>query len=370
MKIAYISKSIIPSRSANSVQVMKMCEAFAKNGHKVILYCRTFNNQTKNIYKYYGVEKCFKMKKQIFSDIKERKWISGENKNNISVQKELPDLFYGRDDLKNFLRIAPLGRPIALEVHDPPRDTATKKYITKLISYKNFKCLIVTSNALRREYLNLFPHLREKILVAHNGSNLPATSQIQNEKFQLLGRNTKIKIGYVGHLYPGKGMEMIEQLAARLPNIDFHVIGGTDEDIKRCTKAADHKNIIFYGFVPHGLLEKYYSVFDIVLAPYQNKVKTFGGNVDNSKWICPLKIFDYMAHSKTIIASNTILKDVLYDRMNCLTCPPQDVEAWLKATLELLNDPQLRTRLADTAYNDFLTHYTWTKRADKILKLF
>lgn len=38
MKIAYLSNSITPSRTANSVHVMKRCQAFAKNGHHVILY--------------------------------------------------------------------------------------------------------------------------------------------------------------------------------------------------------------------------------------------------------------------------------------------------------------------------------------------
>lgn len=38
MKIAYLSSSEIPSRSASSVHVMKMCQAFARNGHDVTLF--------------------------------------------------------------------------------------------------------------------------------------------------------------------------------------------------------------------------------------------------------------------------------------------------------------------------------------------
>ena len=37
MKIVYISRSIIPSRTANSINVMKMCNAFASLGHEVVL---------------------------------------------------------------------------------------------------------------------------------------------------------------------------------------------------------------------------------------------------------------------------------------------------------------------------------------------
>ena len=37
MRIAFISNSIIPSRTANSIQVIKMCEAFSNEGHEVVL---------------------------------------------------------------------------------------------------------------------------------------------------------------------------------------------------------------------------------------------------------------------------------------------------------------------------------------------
>lgn len=38
MNIAYISNSFIPSRTANSIHVMKMCQAFSNNGHNVTLF--------------------------------------------------------------------------------------------------------------------------------------------------------------------------------------------------------------------------------------------------------------------------------------------------------------------------------------------
>ena len=67
MKILYISKSIIPSRSANSIHVMKMCQAFSENGHQVVLLAPEIKNKyeanIKDIYNYYGVKKNFKIKK-------------------------------------------------------------------------------------------------------------------------------------------------------------------------------------------------------------------------------------------------------------------------------------------------------------------
>ena len=67
MKILYISKSIIPSRSANSIHVMKMCQALSENGHKVILLApdikSKYENNIYDIYEYYGVKKNFEIKR-------------------------------------------------------------------------------------------------------------------------------------------------------------------------------------------------------------------------------------------------------------------------------------------------------------------
>ena len=61
MKILYLSKSIIPSRTANSINVMKMSQAFADNGHEVVLLAPNLKNKYEkdvtDIYEYYGVKK-------------------------------------------------------------------------------------------------------------------------------------------------------------------------------------------------------------------------------------------------------------------------------------------------------------------------
>ena len=74
MKILYISKSAIPSRSANSIHVMKMCQAFADNGHHVVLLAPDVKDQYEknvpDIYQYYGVKKNFHIKKLVHPKLK------------------------------------------------------------------------------------------------------------------------------------------------------------------------------------------------------------------------------------------------------------------------------------------------------------
>lgn len=368
LKIAYLSRSTLPSRTANSIHVMKMCQAFVQNGHQVVLFASIPNGYSENIYSYYGVEKCFGLATHMLSDA-----IPGSSKAyTTSVlegwENSLPDLFYGRD-LQGLLYAAPLGRPLILEAHRPPKSAGHLHAINDLLSCNNFKRLVVISASLRNEYLKLLPTLPEnRIIVAPDGADLP-----QNDgscKIKLHGENTGIKVGYIGHLYEGKGMEMISQLAVKLPNIDFHIIGGTEEDInywKSSVKKTD--NIIFYGYLPHGQLAPYYSAFDIMLAPYQHKV-TFYQNTENiSPWMSPLKIFEYMAYSKAIIASDLpVLREVLEHEVNCLLCPPTNVDAWVNALLKLKNSKELREHLEITSHKIFVNKYTWKQRAKKVIK--
>ena len=58
MHIYYLSNSLIPSRKANSVQVMKMCQSFSKLGHEVILFCRKPSDDEikTDPFEHYGIE--------------------------------------------------------------------------------------------------------------------------------------------------------------------------------------------------------------------------------------------------------------------------------------------------------------------------
>ena len=41
-----------------------------------------------------------------------------------------------------------------------------------------------------------------------------------------------LHIGYVGHLYKGRGIELILNMAKQRVELLFHIVGGLDEDIK------------------------------------------------------------------------------------------------------------------------------------------
>lgn len=66
LKIVYITRSIIPSKTANSVNVIRMCSAFASLGHQVTLLApitkKLEEKGVEDIFKFYGVENNFEIK--------------------------------------------------------------------------------------------------------------------------------------------------------------------------------------------------------------------------------------------------------------------------------------------------------------------
>ena len=67
MRIIFLSKSTIPSRAANSINVMKMCQSYVQLGHEVELLVprRTDTEEVEDIWDFYGISEKFKITKLI-----------------------------------------------------------------------------------------------------------------------------------------------------------------------------------------------------------------------------------------------------------------------------------------------------------------
>jgi glycosyltransferase involved in cell wall biosynthesis len=112
----------------------------------------------------------------------------------------------------------------------------------------------------------------------------------------------------------------------------------------------------------------YRNSFDILLAPYEKKVSIFGSNKgDTSKFMSPLKIFEYMSHKKPIIASDLpVIREILNEK-NSILVKPDDIELWINS-IEKLKNLQNREVIANQALSDFY-NYTWKNRAQLVVKI-
>tara|TARA_B100001057_G_scaffold242625_1_gene242971 strand:+ start:31285 stop:32406 length:1122 start_codon:yes stop_codon:yes gene_type:complete len=373
MNILYISKSTIPSRSANSIHVMKMCQAFADNGHEVVLIAPDLKNKYErninDVYKYYGVKNNFTIKKLFHPNFKSGAlfYIIAIFFYVLSTKKF--DLVYGRF-LHGIYVSSLLNNQVIYETHLPVSEKNNHRLIIfkKLIKSKSLKKMVVISQALKNIYLKKGYLKDSQIQVAHDGAD--AVENFDN-KIQLLGHKDNLKVGYVGHLYKGRGIETIISCAKKLNDMTFHFVGGLKEDIeywKSYSKNLNLDNVYFYGFVSPNETVKYRNAFDILLAPYEKKVSIFGSHeTDTSKFMSPLKIFEYMSHKKPIIASDLpVIREVLNDR-NSLLVNPDDINLWINSIVKL-KDPKNRELIANQALTDFY-NYSWKNRAHLVVKI-
>ena len=370
MRIVYISKSVIPSRTANSIHVMKMCQALADNGHEVVLLAPNikyqYENEVDDIYEFYDVRKNFFIKKLWHPNLKIGAIIYLLAIFFYLIINKKFNLAYGRF-LHGCYIAALLNNKVIFEIHTPIFEVNNHrlKIFEKLIKSKYFKKLVVISQALKNIYLEKGYLNETKIQVAHDGAD---EVENFNNRIKLFGIKNSLKVGYVGHLYHGRGIDMIIECAKQLNDVTFHLVGGLKEDIyfwKNYLKNLNLNNVYFYGFVPPNETIKYRNSFDILLAPYSNKVSVYGNIGDSSKFMSPLKIFEYMSSKKAIIASDlSVLNEVLNSK-NSILVEPENTKDWVNA-INKLRKQEYRDFIANNALNDF-KNFTWKTRALQII---
>jgi len=368
MKITYLAPSIIPSRSANSIHVMKMCQAFAKNGHEVTLIVPNRKDEmeqdVEDVFEFYGVERCFSIKKIRWYKVKGRDHLYGLLAA-IKARNLKPDIVYSRAIAGAYFA-AKLGLPTIFESHAPAyySGQVSAKFFGALTKLRHFRKLVVITHALKDYHEQHYANTKSKIQVAPDGAD-PVVMDWKNKP---ANPAMVFTVGYVGHLYKGRGIDVIIRLAEACPWAEFHLVGGAVSDLEFWRSNTNLANLHFHGFVTPAQAIKMLTNNDALLAPYQNSVSTAAGN-DTVKWMSPLKIFEYMSTGVPIIASDLpVLREVLQHERNALLCPPTDSSAWQSSLEMLKKNPELGVRLGKNALEDFLRNYTWQARASNVLE--
>jgi len=366
MNVYYISNSDIPSQTANSIHVMKMCEAFSHANHQTTLFGSYGDKDVIHVDDYYGIDDCFEL-------IQCNRPPLGRVGNlgyayRVARQirnKPTPDLLYSRYVYPLWL-LRNRGIPLIYEAHQPPMHNFGKTVEKWVFQTDAFDSVVVISNALKEKYKEMFPFLSDDdIIVAHDAADVP--KQTDNKAARIPTREDRIQVGYVGSLYEGKGLEVILPLAERVPYADFHIVGGDERHIQKWQSQTDTTNIHFHGFVPHGDIARYYANLDVLLAPYQQTVRPSNGSGDLSQWMSPLKIFEYMSVGKAIVSSDLpVLREVLTHGENALLVKSDAIDEWVQA-VETLRSDEKRKEIGQNARADFENQYTWDARVDSIV---
>jgi glycosyltransferase involved in cell wall biosynthesis len=364
VNILYVSLSYIPSRRASSIQVMKMCEAFTQVGHTVTLVAKRGDDglvRGSDDFAFYGVTPRFETIK-LPRPVRRGGDIVYVLNLWVLVRRTHADLVYSRH-LAGALFAARRGLPVVYEAHGVPSGGLQRRMMRALTASAHLSRIVAISRSLAGDLLSAGLGVDEaRLLVAHDA----ATPQSHHAAVRL---GPGPHIGYVGNLYPGKGAELVVAVARRLPEYRFHIVGGTPADLRRRGLSDLPANLELHGFVPPGALAGLYAAFDVLLLPPQRLVVGATGRTDISRWMSPLKVFEYMAARRPIVASDLpVLQEVLVDRKNALLVPPDDVDAWVESIRMLIERPDLARDLATAAFDGFMREHTYRARAARVLE--
>lgn len=360
----------MPSASANSIHVMKMAQALAHNGHNVTLLAALPKGQApaeaSGCFARYGVNAVFALKRLQRPAVRGlgAMWYALQSWRSLLLAK--PDLVYARDLGAAALAML-AGFATVLELHQPA--TGPKLWLLRRMAAKAQLCRVVLiTHALEARVLADVPALQGRSLVAADGADAWSYTP---EPEPLKAPPGGTHVGYVGHLYPGKGMEVVVGLARLAPHLHLHVVGGTAQDLAYWqAQCQDLPNVVFYGRVDHAQVPSYLQAMDVLLLPNQRKVAVHGsGDGDIGQWTSPLKAFEYMAAGKPIVASRMpVLQEVLTHEHNALLCDPDKPQAWADAIARFQANPALAQQLGQTAKAELDNRYAWKHRARSVLE--
>lgn len=357
---------------------MSLSDAFVKKGHEVHLISQNIKDDRldkRNLFKYYNIENSNLLKIHICNlprngFLREFLYFI---KITLLMNKNNFDMIYSRNIYASYM-LSLFGYKTILELHSPPQKLA-KFFFKKLISKQIIKCLITISNNLQKHIVKKYDLKSIPYKVIRDAAKIykPSNLKLLKKKFKIKNKS----VGYIGGLFRGRGIDLIIDIASKCQNIYFYIIGGSDNEVKYWKNKKLSKNIIFLGYLDHNLATKLSFLFDVLIAPYQEKVFVHGSSLENisykneletSKFMSPLKLFEYMATEKPIITSSMpVLREFLKNNHNCILCNPKKKDEWIKAIYKVNNNRNFKKYITQNALNDLKFKYSWNLRAENIL---
>jgi len=365
MKILYVSTSTLPSESANSVHVMKMCQGFAKNGHDVTLMGIAGTTKL-DPFKFYDVDEIFKvvLSKPMSGTKRFSYLVSSIHRifGAIKERKKNYDIIYTRWLLAAYI-FSKSKNKVIFEYHGEKTGKLSGYFEKKMIEKNRTTKHVFITHALRNHYLEKYPFLKNRVTVV-----LPDAA----DKKEIVTSTDRenLTCGYIGSFKEGKGVDIVVRLAEKLPGTIFHIVGGSEAEISRYKQESNSKNIIWHGFLNQEMaMEILEKEIDIALLPNKASIKTDDKN-DIGSWTSPMKLFEYMSYGKAILASDLdVLKEVLMHQKNALLVNPADIDLWAENVMELQENRSLYSSISKQAKHELDTQYTWKIRANNSLKI-
>lgn len=212
---------------------------------------------------------------------------------------------------------------------------------------------------------------KQRIFDAHVGADITKFHpNVSGEAIREMYGINKSLVLYLGQLHGGQYVELFIETASKLLNeykkedLSFMIVGDgyMAEELKKLAHRLDlDGKVIFTGAVSHDAVPEYIAAADICVACFKKN--------DVTTCKSPLKIVEYLASGKAIVASNVGEVSNMIGEAGILTVPG-DIESLAKGIFKLLEDVNLRRNLQKLARERAEKKYNWTVTAGNLLKAY
>jgi glycosyltransferase involved in cell wall biosynthesis len=223
--------------------------------------------------------------------------------------------------------------------------------------------LVVVSSALKQYFVERTGIPAGKVLITPNAVNLnylPSTSKASEIRASFSWSEHDLVFGFVGSIFPYHGVDKLIEAFALLKATNKRLLIVGDGALlntykARVTELGLNDRVRFTGAVDHREVYQYIDAMDITVM------------ADSNWYGSPVKIFEYGAMKKALIAPNTIpVLDVMIDGVDGKLCSNEMPEI-LAALSQMQEDEAFRNELAESWHQKVLERHTWREVSRSIL---
>jgi glycosyltransferase involved in cell wall biosynthesis len=349
MIIVYCTTSIYNSREANFIQVSQMISAFREAGVKVLsIYKRNKDLQNKTnesgLYLlYYHSSRLGHYFYLFYATLLTL----------IISYRVNSDAIYTRSVTIAFLLSIFYKKNILMEIHSS-FPNSLEKYFANYASRKGI-IFICISHGLVQYVKNIIPTAICYLEPDAHSVKLEKINNLYNY-YNSWRDDYRPNVGYFGSMSPQKGEKLIKDIINLCDKNFYHVYTLNQFTI-------ESKNLLESGQLSHSECVEKMKQMDFLLltiVPQYSKR-------DISSYTSPLKLFEYSASGRVIIASDVpALREIVTDK-EVLFCP-NDANSFCKSIQELSHNSIQRAKMSRSLLK-FSKNRTWHSRAKRIVNI-
>jgi glycosyltransferase involved in cell wall biosynthesis len=364
MRLHYIANARMPSEKAHGIQIAKMCEAFIGQGIEVVLVVPSRGKSGQSAKEFYSLTQDIPTvtlpaldwydRGRIGYALSTLSFIASSALYLLSNLKRGDSIYTVDLDHFSYALLPYFNTPLFCEMHGGKPDTSIHRRL-----FKKAKGIIPTNTITREQIKKVFGVPEEKFIVEPNGVDFskfsPLPKEAAREKLNI-SQESKLVL-YIGRFFDWKGLGILPEAVKLLPkNITLGLVGGSKEEFEKVAH-TDATALTFYGSRAYAEMPLWEAAADVLLV--------LGTKVDEQSWnyTSPMKVFEYMAMKRPIVASRTpALKNILAEN-ECYFYEPDHELDLARAIQEALVAESSRVELA----YEKVTQYSWDLRAKRII---